>query len=69
MTNLIEISEIEAAALIGLTDRTNVLPLRFGGNRAWLDLDTATNTFTDHLKKMRRERSTVAPPACGGPDV
>lgn len=57
MTNLIEITESEVAALINLSDRDNVFPLRFGGNRAWLDLDAATNKFTDQLKKMRREAS------------
>jgi hypothetical protein len=53
MSNLIEITEAEATALIMIANRENVLPLRFGGNRTWLDLDQATNLFTDHLKKMR----------------
>lgn len=54
MSNLVEVTQDETVALIGLADRDNVLPLRFGGNRVWLDLDKATNRFTDHLKKMRR---------------
>lgn len=53
-SNLIEVSEAETVALIEIADRENPLPLRFGGNHVWLDLDAATNKFTDHLKKMRR---------------
>jgi len=58
MSNLIEITTDENAALIGLSDRDNPLPLRFGGGRVWLDLDVATNRFTDHLKKMRRQKQS-----------
>ena len=65
MANLIEVTEAEAVELITLADRENVLPLRLVGNRAWLDLDVATNRLTDHLKKMRRSSAHTSTPRDG----
>jgi microcystin degradation protein MlrC len=53
MANLAQLSQSETVELIRASSRDAVLPLRFGGNRVYLDLDTAGVPILRRLAELR----------------
>lgn len=48
-----ELSEAELSELINATSRDDVLPLTFGGNRVWLQVDKASQPILQKLAELR----------------
>jgi hypothetical protein len=64
MPKLARVSQAEIALLISSSDRENPLPIRFGNNLAFLDLDEAKLPVLRRLAEIRG----LVDPVKGAPD-